>query len=112
MYGVLMSGPPWMFFAAVMACACASRNAAADPAVGEATLDVVVGETASIDVGFARGLQCDDLTIIHAELRGVTATSNRLFVTALRRGVTQCRAGTLGPPTVLVHIAVKDATAH
>jgi hypothetical protein len=101
----------WMLLAAVGICICLSGDAAADPVVGEMTLNIAVGDTASVDVGFARGLQCDDLTIIRAELRGATPTSNRLFVTGLRQGVTQCRAGTLGPPTVLVYIAVKEAAS-
>ncbi len=78
----------------------------ADPVVGETSLSVAVGATASLDVGFARGLQCDDVSIARAELRPDTPTSNRLFITGLRRGATQCRAGTLGAPTVLVHITV------
>ena len=106
-----MNTPQWMVVAA-LAFACVSRDASADPVVGETTMSIVVGETASVDVGFARGLQCDDLTIVRAELRGVTSTSNRLFVTGLRQGVTECRVGTIGPPTALVHIAVKEATHH
>lgn len=81
----------------------------ADPAVGEASLSVRVGATVSLDVGFARGLRCDDLTIVSAELRGETRTSNRLYVTGLKPGVTQCRAGTTSNPTVLVTITVTPA---
>ena len=84
-----------------------SRPALADPVVGETSVEVAVGSTISLDVGFARGLRCDDTSIVRAELRGDTPTSNRLFITGLRRGVTQCRAGTLDLPTVLVHITVK-----
>ncbi len=85
----------------------ATPVAFADPVVGETSIEVAVGATKSIDVGFARGLQCDDVTIVHAELRAASPTSNRLFLTGVRPGVTQCRAGTLGTPTVLVHITVK-----
>jgi hypothetical protein len=84
-----------------------AKLASADPVVGETSLDVSVGGTASLDVGFARGLLCDDVTVVRAELRAESPTSNRLFVTGLRRGATLCRAGTLGPPSVLVHITVK-----
>ena len=35
-------------------------------------LDVAVGETIEQDVGFAIGLLCDDLTIVHPELRADT----------------------------------------
>lgn len=83
-----------------------SARATADPVVGEARLAVAVGATASLDVGYARGLRCDDVTIVRAELRADTPQSNRLYVTGLHPGVTQCRAGTMGPPTVLVTITV------
>jgi hypothetical protein len=85
-----------------------AASAAADPVVGETSVDVPVGSTVSIDVGYARGLQCDDVTIVQAELRGVSPTSNRLFLKGLRRGATACRAGTIaGGPSVLVHVTVK-----
>ncbi len=83
-----------------------ATNASADPAVGEAAMTVAVGATKSLDVGYARGLRCDDAVTVHAELRADTPQSNRLFVTGLRPGVTQCRAGTLGNPTVLVTITI------
>ncbi len=83
-----------------------AASAVADPVVGETSIEVAVGATKSIDVGFARGLQCDDVETVHAELRGVSPTSNRLFLTGVRVGRTLCRAGTLGPPTVLVHVTV------
>jgi hypothetical protein len=81
-------------------------SAVADPVVGETSIEVAVGATKSIDVGYARGLQCDDVEVVHAELRGVSPTSNRLFLTGVRVGRTLCRAGTLGAPTVLVHVTV------
>ena len=85
-----------------------ASTASADPVVGETSVDLVVGATTSIDVGYARGLQCDDLTIVEADLRGVSPTSNRLFLKGLRRGATACRAGTFaGSVSVLVHITVK-----
>ncbi len=91
---------------AALALAWGVTRAPADPVVGETAIEVAVGATKSIDVGFARGLQCDDLEVVHAELRGVSPTSNRLFLTGARVGRTLCRAGTLGPPTVLVHVSV------
>ena len=83
-----------------------SSSAVADPVVGETSITVAVGATKSIDVGYARGLVCDDVEVVHAELRNVSPTSNRLFLTGVRAGRTLCRAGTLGPPTVLVHVTV------
>ena len=96
--------------AAVIGLACMSAPASADASSGETSLEVAVGETASMSVGFARGLQCDDLTVIQAELRADTGTSNRLFIKGLRAGATDCRVGTAGPPTLLVHITVKAPT--
>ena len=57
-------------------------------------LDVAVGETVERDVGYAIGLQCDDLTIVRAELRPGTPESNRFSVTGLNVGTTLCRVGT------------------
>jgi hypothetical protein len=83
-------------------------RASGDPVVGETSVELAVGASTSIDVGYARGLHCDDLTIVDAELRGVSPTSNRLFLKGLRRGATACRAGTFaGSASVLVHITVK-----
>lgn len=92
---------------AVIALTCATAPASADASSGETSLEVAVGETASMSVGFARGLQCDDLTVIQAELRADSGSSNRLFIKGLRAGSTDCRVGTAGPPTLLVHITVK-----
>ncbi len=70
-------------------------------------LSVCVGGTASVDVGFARGLLCDDITVIRPELRGATPSSNRFYVTGIRAGFTLCRVGTQrGVPTVLVQVTV------
>ncbi|MGH7284909.1 MAG: hypothetical protein ACRELY_25565, partial [Polyangiaceae bacterium] len=49
---------------AALGVACVTSLASADPIVGETSLDVAIGETASMSVGFARGLQCDDVTVI------------------------------------------------
>ncbi len=85
-----------------------AASAAADPVVGETSVEIAVGASTSIDVGYARGLQCDDITIVEAELRGVSPTSNRLFLKGLRRGATACRAGTVvGSTSALVHITVR-----
>ncbi len=85
----------------------ATASASADPVVGETSVEIPVGSTALLDVGFARGLHCDDVSIVEAQLVAASPTSNRLVMKGLKRGVTACRAGTFGAPTVLVHIAVK-----
>lgn len=75
-----------------------------------ARLDVAVGETIEQDVGFAIGLRCDDLTIIHAELRADTPESNTFKVTGVAEGTTSCRAGTApNRPTYLFEIHVVAA---
>ena len=92
---------------AIVAIALSSGAAMADPATGHATLRARVGETASLDVGFARGLRCDDVEIIRPELRGESPTQNRFYVTGVRPGATLCRVGTERPgPSVLVRVLV------
>ncbi|HET7505278.1 MAG TPA: hypothetical protein VFK02_29870 [Kofleriaceae bacterium] len=82
-------------------------GARADDAV---RLDVAVGETVERDVGFAIGLQCDDLTIIRADLRTTTPESNTFVVTGVAEGITRCRAGTApNRPTYLFEIHVVPA---
>jgi hypothetical protein len=96
--------PRWAVAVAICAYPCV---AFADPVVGETSVQIPVGATTSLDVGFARGIQCDDITVVHAELRAASPTSNVLVLTGLKRGATLCRAGTFGAQTVLVHILVK-----
>lgn len=70
-------------------------------------LTVAVGETAERDVGFAIGLLCDDLTIIHADLRAGTPESNTFRVTGVSEGATMCRVGTMpNRPVYLFEIHV------
>jgi len=64
---------------------------AAPPA---AVLEVAIGETVSRDVGFALGLQCDDLSVIRANLRTAASGANVFDVTGVKLGDTVCRAGT------------------
>jgi hypothetical protein len=56
-------------------------------------VDVEVGKTVQVDVGYARGLLCDDLTILRADL--VTRNDHNYFVvTGVKPGQTACRVGT------------------
>jgi hypothetical protein len=75
---------------ALILCAVAATARADDAA----RIDVAVGETIEREVGFAIGLQCDDLTIIRAELRAGTPESNSFSVTGVTAGTTTCRVGT------------------
>jgi len=81
-----------------------ATSAAADDAL---RIDVAIGETIERDVGFAIGLQCDDLAIVHAELRAGTPESNTFTVTGVAEGATRCRVGTMpNRPTYLFEIHV------
>jgi hypothetical protein len=73
-------------------------------------IDVEVGKTAEVDVGYARGLLCDDLSIVRADL--VTRNDRNFFVvTGLKAGLTHCRVGTSvsTPPWFLFEIRVASA---
>lgn len=70
-------------------------------------IDVVVGETASREVGIAQGLRCDDTGPAKVALHTVAANTNRLDVTGVAPGHTACRVGlTLGRPSFLFEIDV------
>lgn len=77
-------------------------------AFADDVVSVRVGETAKRDVGYARGLICDDTTIVEAtiatdEKRDV----NVITFKGLKAGRTACRAGTeIGRPAVLFTVDV------
>jgi hypothetical protein len=70
---------------------------------------VAVGQTTTVNVGLAKGLNCDDLTVAQVEIRTRSAENNQLVITGLKPGKTWCRAGlpTAGA-TALVHIVVVE----
>lgn len=73
------------------------------------SVTVAVGKTEMVDVGMARGLNCDDLTVAQVEIRTRSAENNQLVITGLKPGRTSCRVGTPSAgPTVLVNIRVVD----
>ncbi len=56
-------------------------------------LDVAVGHTVEVDVGYARGVVCDDTTLVEVDL--VTRNDSNIFVVkGLKVGDTTCRVGT------------------
>ena len=57
-------------------------------------VEVEVGQTIELETGYARGLLCDDLTIIDADLREKTEETNALYITGKVIGTTLCRVGT------------------
>jgi hypothetical protein len=82
----------------------AAGHVSADNSV---TLDV--GQTTTVDVGLAKGLNCDDLTVAQVEIRTRSADNNELVITGLKPGKTWCRAGTASAgATALVHIRVVE----
>ncbi len=71
------------------------------------TVQLHVNEVKQLEVGFARGLVCDDLSIVKAELRDHTETNNLLVLTGLKAGNTHCRVGIeKGMPAFYVTILV------
>jgi hypothetical protein len=69
---------------------------------------VAVGQTTTVNVGLAKGLNCDDLTVAQVEIRSRSAENNQLVITGLKPGKTWCRAGTTLGATALVHIVVVE----
>lgn len=67
-----------------------------------------MGDTVKRDVGYARGLRCDDTSIVAAEIAtDVARDVNVVSLTGLQVGKTACRAGTdLGRPVVVFTIEV------
>ena len=80
--------------------------AAADD--GTTQITVAVGDTVKRDVGYARGLHCDDTTIVAAEIATDTERDvNVVSLTGLAVGKTLCRAGTeVGRPVVVFAVEV------
>jgi hypothetical protein len=81
-------------------------GALADGGDGQSRVDVEVGKTVRIEVGIMRGLLCDDLTVVNAELRNKNEHTNVLVLTGLQEGVTSCRVGAVYPPFHLFEIHV------
>jgi hypothetical protein len=73
------------------------------------SVTVDVGQTTTVDVGLAKGLNCDDLTVAQVEIRNRSADNNELVITGLKPGKTWCRAGTpTAGASALVHIRVVE----
>jgi len=65
-----------------------------EPVPSGISVQLQVGQKKVLDVGLAQGLACDDGTIVRAELREASPTSNQLLLKGLKPGQTACRAGT------------------
>ena len=78
---------------------------------GGPSVTVQVGATTTVDVGLAKGLNCDDLSVADVQIRTRSKENNELVITGLKPGRTACRAGTsLSGATVLVTIQVVEKT--
>lgn len=75
----------------------------------DGSVTVVVGKTVTVDVGLAKGLDCDDLTVADVSIRTRNSENNELVITGLKPGKTWCRAGSsVSGATALVHIVVLE----
>jgi hypothetical protein len=68
--------------------------AQATPVPSGTSVQLRVGQTKVLNVGMAIGLECNDETVVHAELRPASSTENQLVLTGMKPGKTACRAGT------------------
>ena len=81
----------------------------ASPAFADDSVTVEVGKTTTVDVGLAKGLNCDDLSVAQVQIRNSSAENNQLVITGLKPGKTWCRAGMPNAgATALVHIVVVE----
>lgn len=81
--------------------------AATAHADGEVPLQVEVGKTIEVNVNYARGILCDDVSIVKVDL--VTRDDRNWFVvTGAKPGRTSCRVGTspVTPPWYVFAITV------
>jgi hypothetical protein len=77
---------------ALVAWMLAAGSALAQPS-GTTPISVEVGQTLEVDVGYARGIVCDDLSVVRPGL--VTRNDHNFFLAAgLKVGRTLCRVGT------------------
>jgi hypothetical protein len=70
-----------------------------------------VGQKKKLNVGMAKGLMCDDGTVVQAELRPISESENELVLVGLKLGKTACRAGTANVAwSKLVYVRVTAAS--
>jgi hypothetical protein len=79
------------------------------PVAALADVDIAVGDVREVDVGIARGVFCDDLSVISAEMTTDNDTQrNKVTFKGLKVGRTECRVGNvaLGSPSMLIRVSV------
>ena len=70
-------------------------------------LDVPLGSTVEIEVGYAVGFRCDNVEIIEPEMKRKSDKMNVFVVKGLALGHTQCRVGLAAQgPTTLFDVQV------
>lgn len=57
-------------------------------------IEVPIGDTVELDVGYAIGSLCDDTSIVTPDMRAREGKSNVFALTGLKLGTTLCRVGT------------------
>lgn len=79
---------------------------------GRTRVELTVGQSHEIEVGFAMGHLCDDESIVTSEMKNKSQDTNVLALTAKKPGTTLCRAGTYqveDRPSFLFEIVVTAA---
>ena len=57
-------------------------------------IEVPIGETVELDVGYAIGSLCDDTSVVTPEMREREGKTNVFALTGVKLGTTLCRVGT------------------
>jgi len=71
------------------------------------SVEVALDKTRSVEVGFAKGLQCDDVSVVEVSLENKNAQTNVLVLRGKKLGSTTCRIGNAqAGPTVTVFVTV------
>ena len=85
-----------------------ARAQGSDVVASGVTVRLAVGEQKVLNVGLAMGLECNNGTVVRAELRAVSPSENEVILTGLKPGKTACRAGTANiSRSILINISVK-----
>ncbi|MGO9065977.1 MAG: hypothetical protein ACLQIH_14720 [Myxococcaceae bacterium] len=77
------------------------------PVASGVHVQLQVGQQKVLNVGMAMGLECNDGTVVRAELRAVSDSENEVVLTGLKPGKTACRAGTANiTRSILINVSV------
>jgi hypothetical protein len=77
---------------------------------GVRQISVELDHTITVDVGYAVGFRCDDISIVEPSMKPKNEQANLFVVKGLKEGATLCRVGTQpGRPTMLLQVKVVPA---